>query len=657
MVLLPLLVLGTSVSAATWYGPASVSFRADFPGNPYDAGVNDVRVRFTKTGAEPIERLAYFDDGQWKAVLAAPNAGSYRATLLRAGKPVPGQAQTVHLKNRLSKGYLRIEPTGKRFRFDSGEPYWPLGHNLGWQNGDLPDLTEQLGLMAKNGMNWARIWACHWDGKNPFFPPEGGKLELGRLNERALARWDAVIQAAESAGVRFQFVLFHHGLFSSTVNPNWPEHPWNKAKGGFLENAADFFTDPTCKRLARQWLRYAVARWGHSQAIMAWELFNEVEWVDARYQDRWADIARWHGEMARYVKSIDPYRHLVTSSSAMEQEALWKDLDYYQPHTYPPEVFSAIAGMTLPKDKPLFFGEFGPGNYVASRERYAVRDGIWAGLLACHAGAGQYWYWDRVIQQNLSNEFKTASQVLMATGYAGRIGMKPLKLKLDAPLGADLEFGPGQGWAATTKFEFNLPTEATAANLNLLSGYFNSQSGGNKALFPKPLVFRFRAGKPGEFRVRLGTLAKGGARIKVFVNDSEAIDKNWTAGNSDRPLNETLSAEFPAGNVVIRLESVGADWVVLQGFSISGIAPQVRAAACGDGRVAIVRLTANSGAKLPAKAGLGGLGIPDGDYTMNLYDLDSGRAQKSAVKIRGGGFHGELTIGKPDVVLALLPAK
>ena len=122
--------------------------------------------------------------------------------------------------------------------------------------------------MGRNGVNWSRIWACNWDGKNPWWPTDDTPPS-DQMWSKAFERWDQIVSAAEDAGISFQFVLFHHGAFSTRVNPNFPDHPWNKAKGGFLEKAADFFTDPEAKRRSKMWLRYAVARWGHSTSVMS----------------------------------------------------------------------------------------------------------------------------------------------------------------------------------------------------------------------------------------------------------------------------------------------------------------------------------------------------------------------------------------------------
>jgi len=652
--MLPLVLLLCQVNArpTLWYGPATVSFEAKIPGNPYDPAGNDVRVQFL--GPKEHWRIAYFDRGTWKAVLVTDQPGSYEAALFRNGQKlnIPTKKVSIPRDVRLKDGYIRRHSSNRRFVMDSGRFYFPLGHNLGWQNPNLPPLTDQIALMGEHGLNWSRIWACHWDGKNPFWPQDNSKLERGRLWEPALQKWDSVVAASEKHGVPFQFVLFHHGLFSSRVNPNWPDHPWNAKNGGFLGDAADFFTDTRARNLAKAWLRYAVARWGHSPAIMAWELFNEVEWVDARYADRWDDITKWHDEMAGYLRSIDPYRHLVASSSTMEPLSYYRSMDFYQPHTYPPSVWSAIAGAVPVSDKPYFFGEYGPGSYDPEKERDVIRDGIWGGVVGGHAGAGQYWYWDRVFPLYYA-EYKIASKILRDSKFAEAVEARPLPLMVETPAGGDLTFSPGLGWEATTKFTFELPSEATAANLAKLSGYLQSNRSGNRALFKEPLILRFRADRPGRFRIGISTISKAGADLRIVVNGREAAAKAWPAGDSDKTVKESLEAEFGTGEVEIKVENVGDDWLVMRDLTVTGIAPLASASAVGTDRLVLMRVRQVAGALGPVKLEIGGLGLSDGRYHLRETNLNDGTESRREVQVVAGRLAGGYSATHLDAVLVL----
>ncbi|MFQ3587100.1 MAG: cellulase family glycosylhydrolase [Fimbriimonadaceae bacterium] len=649
--MLAALAMALGTAPTVWYGPVAATFDVSFPGNPYDAGENDVRVRFE--GPREETRVAFYDEGRWNAILLTRHPGVYRARLIRNGRATPHPTQEVRVsaEQRLRDGFVRVAPDRRRFVFDSGRAYFPLGYNVSWPNREVPSIPDEFEQMRRHGANWARVWASHWGGYNPFWHDSGPPVELGRMSPEVLRRWDELVAAAERTGVSFQFVLFHHGPLSTRVNPNWSSHPWNVANGGFLGNPADFFTDPKAKSLTRNWLRLAVARWGHSPAIMAWELFNEVEWVDARYDGRWADIHSWHREMAQYLRRLDPTGRLITTSSTMEEPELWSAMDFYQPHTYPSSVLAAILGQTLPRDKPLFFGEFGPSQFVPARERYVVRDGIWAGILGGHAGAAQYWYWDRVAELGLRDEYRIAADFLTKTRLPDRGSARPADVRVDLVRGGVLELRPGLGWGKTTKFVFDLPGDADPRQVGRLSSYLQSETGGNRGLFAEPLVLRFRAARPGKIRIELGTVARAGAELVVDVNGREAFRRAWPPAATDRQAGAGPELDFPAGDVEVRLRNPGPDWVAIDKIAVDGLAPAVTGFGIGDREFLAVRLTRTAGIDGPQSVGLARTGLADGNYTVSVTDLDTGRETRSTATVRRGELARPMRVVPRDAVV------
>lgn len=443
----PLLVATAVPGLQTWYGPATVTFDLEVQGDPYDPEQNDLRVRFFGEGGEVQERIAYLDEGgAWRATLVAPDPGRYHAVLLRNGEIVVAAPRegAAELRESLPRGFLRVDPAAwNRFRWDSGAPYYPLGYNLGWQVEGVPPMVDQIARMGESGITWTRIWASSWDGKNPWWPLDGAAPD--RLWAPALRTWASLIDASERAGVAVQVVLFHHGAFSTAVNSDWAGHPWNTARGGFLRDPADFFIDAEARRRAKVWLRYAVARYAHSPSLMAWELFNEVEWTDAALAGRWADIALWHADMAAYLRSIDPHDHLVTTSSAPFPRALWKDLDYLQIHAYALDAAAAIRRTDFPRGKPAFFGEFGEFGAPRASAGRVLRDGIYAGLLGNHAGAPMFWAWDVVAKEGLHQEYRIAAEVLARSRLASHPAARPRRLSTSGSAVARALIEPG--WA------------------------------------------------------------------------------------------------------------------------------------------------------------------------------------------------------------------
>jgi len=631
-----LTILSTQLKTpATWFGPATATFRVDFGGNPYDPAVNDVRVKFVGPKGQTEERLAYYDgSGSWKAVLVAPVAGKYKATLVRNGSEAsePAAEGQLDVDKPVKLGFIKVDPVAKnRFRRDTGQPYYPNGFDLGWQGDGILDMTAQLAKMGKSGVNWTRIWACTWDGKNPWWPTEKETVPDGQLWQPALSRWDQLVDTCEKEGVAFQFVLFHHGEFCTKTDPNWPENPWNTAKGGFLKNPADFFTDPEAKRRSKLWLRYAVARYGASPNVMAWELFNEVQWVDAVLQNRWSDVSAWHKEMAAYLRSIDPYHHLVTTSSVLEPASLWADMDYVQPHTYPANIVAAIAGEQMPKDRPGFFGEFGPSGDSHASAHQVVRDGIYAGMLSNHAGPGMYWYWDIVEKQDLYADFAAAGKVIDLSEIVLHPNARRIDLGIQTTGAADLVFAPGGGWSSLKRPKLSFPADSYGSAAGGVPEYF--QGRGHRDLFTEPLTLSFNAAKAGSFRMQIGTVAQAGADVTISVNGKVVTRKKFDAADKNYP-GSPLEAAFPEGPVTISIFNDGADWVQVQSLSMANAGPELTGLCLGETDWAMIRVTHAPGVNGPVTATLSALPLAPATYSVTTVDAATGETKTETKSIQ-----------------------
>lgn len=620
-----------------WYGPKTVSFRLPASGNPYDPVQNDVRVEFRGPKGTVERRLAYFDDGVWKATLLAHAKGAYKPVVFRNG--AKGQAlPAVALTAIKPHGFVRMGGF-KNFRMDDGAAYWPLGHNLAWASGPVQDLPATLRQMGADGLNWARIWANHWDDKNPFWPTKAPMPKPGEMSPAVLKKWDAIVEAADAAGVRFQLTLFHHGPWSSRVNSNWGENPWNAKNGGWLKTPSDFFTDPKAMALSRAWLRYAVARWGHSPGIMAWELFNEVEWTDPNYENRSAIVGTWHDAMADYLRPLDPYHHLVTTSSRLDLP-IYRRMDYLQPHGYPPSV-EALVAATPKLDKPFFYGEVGPGQLDGSRpvQVQAIRDGIWTGLLSLQAGAAQYWTWDNIPRMDLRGEFQRAAALMKEIG-PDHTAFAIQSVDLDAGVGGDLSVMPGGGWETSRQFAFALPQDAQ--KLGLLSTFLQGRA--HPEMQTQPVSFTFNAPKATRMAVEVTGVADGGGELLVEVDGEAKTSRAWAAGTKlAKP--DRVEFDVPAGTTTVVLRNGGADWVQLGRISVPGIAPRATARAISDGKRAVLRVQGEAGTSVA----LDGLGLKDGRYTAHVADLDG--ADTRVPLVVKGDKAGRLTLAGWDTVI------
>ena len=650
-----LAAIAVSKMTPAWYGPITLTAPIVTAGNPYDPADNDVTVDFTNERGQTLHRLAYFiGNGKFASTLVTQSPGRYSAKFFLNGKPVFTSKTPIEVTKKLAHGFIGLN--GRKFAWTDGTPYFPIGYDYGWKAFPNETVAQGMTKMGRMGANWSRIWTCHWDDKNPFWPHDKDPKLPGReLRQEPLQTWDDITSAAEAAGVSFQFVLFHHGPYSTTTDSNWHEHPWNVANGGFLKDPTDFFTDPEAKRRTKIWLRYAVARYAHSPSIMAWELFNEVQWVDAikKHPERVGDVALWHKEMAQYVRSLDPYHHLLTSSSSESLDSgVFDSVDYLQPHTYPANVLASIGGYEF-KNKPGFFGEFGPpgnGRNGPSGEGYRkmVRDGIYGGILAGHAGAGQYWFWDQVDRNGLTPEFSAARKVIDESGMLAHPNAKPMSVWVSTPSKADLTLSAGGGWSKSTVSELTLPN-VDVRTLGGWSQYFQSLDGGQKA-WAKPFVVKFNAPMAGKMTLTVNQISTKGGTLVGFVNEAKILDHTFEGaadGSRSRQGRNSFTLEYPAGPVMIRLENHGQDWIQLTSITVPGIGSTASGHGMQDRDWALIRVFGSDTSAVTVS----GLALHDGSYQAKVFDTTNSATTDQKIQIANGSFQ---AIGLPkDCVLAI----
>jgi hypothetical protein len=121
------------------YAPLEAAFELpDLSGNPFDYTVNDVMVQLACPNGQTASAPAFFDGGStWRVRYTPRLAGQYTIRQVTVnGKPAERaepRPNEFRVTGSLGRGFVRIDPAHKmRFVFDSGEPYYPLGYNVGW---------------------------------------------------------------------------------------------------------------------------------------------------------------------------------------------------------------------------------------------------------------------------------------------------------------------------------------------------------------------------------------------------------------------------------------------------------------------------------------------------------------------------------------------
>jgi len=530
-------------ASATRYAVYTIDFNLSRTyDNPYDPAQIDVQARFfTPSGKEIAIPAFWFQDykvapgtenyeqyvpvgsGHWRIRFLPAEQGQHSIRLNaqdRDGNIDDAGPFTFSVSAAQSPGPIQRHPTNPiLLQYANGAPYVPLGHNLGFEDGN-PALNgtayyrSLLPVFASSGENWTRLWmtdfsrtalewtSAHWSG---FY--QG----VGIYSQRAAWRVDQFFEIALVNGVQIQLVTNDHGQFSNWTDQRWNAdssgnsgNPYNSAYGGPVPqaNPEQFFSNSAARDLIRRRLRYLIARWSAYPNLLAWELFNEVQWAGSQarnfYNDNStrADIIAWHKETADFLKAQDPFKHLVTTSSddgyaSSSWVPMWNlaSIDLVQSHHYgqPPssrdsKIRDYVVSAQQAYGKPVIIGEMGvkaasqpesdfdpeafltnssvpaqertPANRDHLKAGTTMRNGLWSAALS-QSGA-MNWWWGSYIADD-SRRHRQAPDF-------------PLNANLFPPL---VSFLGGEDFAAATLSNASLRT----AGQILAYGLQNSSQG------------------------------------------------------------------------------------------------------------------------------------------------------------------------------------
>lgn len=569
-----------------------------------------------------------------------PGEWEYQVKVSVQQGTITAEPQRFTCVNTTAGGFVRSNLTNY-LQLDNGEPFIPVGENMAWQNGNAhADFTKWLTALADNGGNFIRLWHAHWGLGIEWKDNWNGFSGLRRYKETNMAYQDWLFDFCADRGIYVMLCLQHHGQVSTRVNPNWSENPYNTANGGPCVHTWDFFTDQQARSHTRNRLRYIVARWGYASSLLAWELFNEVGWTDD-YADHEAQIADWHAEMAAYLKSIDPYRHLVTTSFSDETQdpMVWAnpDIDITLTHYYLNTVKLQSALVNGIRDylnefgKPTLTGEFGLGGNSelpnADPDGIHIHNAMWGTLFGGGLGTGMSWWWDNYIHpRDLYYHFAPMSTVAEAVPFLQE-DLRPAAARVTGASG-DLLLTPTLGWSGIGTDTITIAEDGQTLPADADLGIYLYGSQWNTQ-FRSPPTFVTHFPEAGAFTVSTNAETGSIPRIAIFINGTKVLDQSAAA-------NQTFTVPVEAGNNVITVDNTGRDWITIASYGFSGLGSKIDAyVLTGGGKTTAAGWVLNTEynhIQVPAQGQpdpvTGGVlhiaAIEPGGYTVHWFDCLSG---------------------------------
>lgn len=419
---------------AEWNIHLSVPFS-----NPYDQKEISLDMILTSPSGNPVVLPCYFDSGNstaslWKARFAPQEKGRYSYYLqLMVNKTVSSSAKAVFIALAGKKpGFLHKNGL-YTFRFDDGELFRGIGENVAWESRSFEDpkwtYDYLLPTLSKNGANFFRTWMCPWNLPLEWrvtTNPKRYSNTTEYFNPGGIKRMEELLKLTDSLHLYFMLTLDMNSGF-------WRNNPYNAANGGPVKTWPEFFTSAAAMDKYKNKLRYIIARWGYSTNIAAFEFFNEIDNGVFTKNDSivipHSSITNWHEEMSRYLKDIDPYRHLVTTSISHRDITGLNSIpyiDFNQKHIYKhTEKIPAIYPDYIQTyNKPYVVGEFGY-RWEDADPKYAVdadydyKRGLWFGLFSPTPILPMSWWWEFFDEQHMTpylNTVRRISDVMLKEG-------------------------------------------------------------------------------------------------------------------------------------------------------------------------------------------------------------------------------------------------
>jgi len=658
-------LLSIGLSLVSRAGPVRFEFTvASAPdiANPF---AREIWAEVTVPSGHTLLLPAFYVGEQVYAVHARPDErGTYtlgRILESTRGQPAvpiaagPHSASTVENPTRLRLPPISVDvhqPSG--FARADGHAFLPFGANVAWSpDADVVAFYRRtLEAFAANNLNWMRVWMVHWGRTNLDWvrPEDGAPVPPGGIDASVAGRWDALLAAAEERGVYLQLVLQHHGQFSTTVNPSWADNPWNAANpGGFLPSPADFFTNSRARLLTALKYRYIVARWGWSPAVFAWELFNEVHWVDAvKLAHDESAVARWHDDMAKFIRSVDVYRHPITTSTESLSSPIYAEMDFLQPHLYAADLIAAVRTLAPRREgdtRPVFYGEFGDDHLRlpddVKKSRVVEPAAMWASLLGVSPLPAQAWEGVQLEAAGRLPELGAIHRFVVLSGWARQRDLQPFSAVVECGSQVPLQLAGAQQWQHRPAKEFTLPLDGREPlELGDWPATFATPTSEAKDGFPSRAVFHATFPRPTTLRLAITATAEKGGALRVRVDDKPVAQGVWQHHDT---FPADLTFPVPAGPHAIAIENTGeSDWVQVSYLDLGSEVPVLAALGKRNDRfIALwVRHRTNLVALTPGASAEGTLvleDVPAGKWNVTWWNTTNATVTASETVSHPGG--------------------
>ncbi|MDY3979178.1 MAG: cellulase family glycosylhydrolase [Tidjanibacter sp.] len=315
-----------------------------------------------------------------------------------------------------SRSFVCIDKTDPHyFSLSNGEPYIAIGCNIAAVSDSLM-LEHYMKELSRNGANFARVWL-----NSEFFEIE---TEYGNWNWTNVAHIDRLLQLADSYGIKVKMCIESFRKILPGANKWDTKASYHISNHGPFVDMQQYISSQEGRDEYLRRLAFLQKRYGDNPAVFGWELWNEMNAVEAD------DIEEWNRYMLPKVHEMFPRNLVMQSLGSLDRAAslpIYMYInslatnDVMQVHRYvdlgaelnicgaPIDSLASDAVGVLRSygiEKPIMLAECGavkPSHtgpnpiYLADSLGTVLHDFLFAPFFCGAAGCGQLWHWDHYI--------------------------------------------------------------------------------------------------------------------------------------------------------------------------------------------------------------------------------------------------------------------
>lgn len=314
--------------------------------------------------------------------------------------------------------FVRVSETNPSyFCLSNGNPYIPIGCNLAAM--DTPEHMEHyMEMLHLNGGNFARIWL-----NSNFFEIQ---KEYGRWDGTSISHIDRLLELASLYGIKIKMCIESFRMIKPGRNKWNIKASYHTSNGGPFEDMQEYISSEKGKEEFLRRLEFLHERYGSHPAVFGWELWNEMNAVEAE------GVAEWTEAMLPIVHEMFPNNLVMQSLGSLDKETsfhIYEEVnkmasnDVMQVHRYidegEPLAICGEAADILASDAinhmrsygrkaPILLAEggavlpvhTGPHTiYLKDSLGTVLHDFLFTPFFCGAAGPGHLWHWDHYIDK------------------------------------------------------------------------------------------------------------------------------------------------------------------------------------------------------------------------------------------------------------------